>query len=406
MKNQPLISVIVPVYGIERYIGICIESIINQTYRNLEIILVDDGSPDMSPRICDLYASKDPRIKVIHKENGGLVSARKAGIQVAQGEYVGYVDGDDWIGPGFYQALANAIIAQNADVVVAGFSHDLYNSSEPVLNAMPVGVYEGNALQKFFRHFMSYDHFFRYGVTTYLWNKLFRRELVRDYQLAAPNSINILEDAAVVYPAMLKAKKIVITDNCAYHYRQRDDSMLKTVPNIKVEAERLKTANHFMLDSFKDYPEEYHLKQQLDDVMLAVFIIRCGGITQITNEQVLNTIFNQDIENKKVIIYGAGSFGQQMYNRLAATNKIKINGWVDPFYWAYRRCGLDVDPVFSIASLDYDYILLAGLDDGFKTKVSSIFTDLGVSSSKILKVEMDEDTRLKMLLQYLQYKKN
>ena len=100
--NQPLISVIVPIYGIERYLGICIESIIKQTYKNLEIILVDDGSKDRCPEICDLYAKKDTRIKVIHKENGGLVSARKAGIRIASGNYATYVDGDDWIEPGYY----------------------------------------------------------------------------------------------------------------------------------------------------------------------------------------------------------------------------------------------------------------------------------------------------------------
>ena len=102
---EPLISVLVPIYKIDRYLGICIESLLNQTYKNLEIILVDDGSPDRCPEICDLYASKDERIKVIHKSNGGLVSARKAGLMAAKGEYIGYVDGDDWVGPGFYHSL-------------------------------------------------------------------------------------------------------------------------------------------------------------------------------------------------------------------------------------------------------------------------------------------------------------
>lgn len=99
--TNPLISVVVPIYKIDRYLGVCIESVLNQTYTNLEIILVDDGSPDRCPEICDLYAKKDTRIKVIHKRNGGLVSARKAGILSATGKYIGYVDGDDWIGPGF-----------------------------------------------------------------------------------------------------------------------------------------------------------------------------------------------------------------------------------------------------------------------------------------------------------------
>ena len=103
--ETPLVSVIVPIYKIDKYVGICIESIINQTYQNLELILVDDGSPDRCPEICDLYASKDSRIKVIHQKIGCLVSARKAGLEASTGTFIGYVDGDDWIGPGFYQSL-------------------------------------------------------------------------------------------------------------------------------------------------------------------------------------------------------------------------------------------------------------------------------------------------------------
>ena len=127
--KAPLISVIVPIYGIERYVGYCIESIIKQTYPNLEIILVDDGSPDRCPQLCDLYASKDKRIKVIHKKNGGLVTARKAGVLAAHGDYIGFVDGDDWIGPGFYQSLLSNITASDADIAVAGLSRDLFDKS-------------------------------------------------------------------------------------------------------------------------------------------------------------------------------------------------------------------------------------------------------------------------------------
>ena len=119
MEKQPLISVIVPIYMIDRYVGICVESIVNQTYRNLEIILVDDGSKDRCPEICDLYASKDSRIKVVHKINGGLVSARKAGLAVATGSLISYVDGDDWIGPRFIEKLVTAWQETDADMVCA-----------------------------------------------------------------------------------------------------------------------------------------------------------------------------------------------------------------------------------------------------------------------------------------------
>lgn len=401
MNRNPLISVIVPVYMTERYIGACIESLMNQTYKNIEIILVDDGSKDMCPQLCDLYASKDSRIKVIHKENGGLVSGRKAGILASKGEYIGYVDGDDWIGPGYYQSMLDAIEDNNADIVIAGFCRDLFGKSERMQNAIPPGIYEGESLVFFYKNMISYGDFFNHGITTYFWNKLFRRDAIYSYQLAVDNSFFVLEDGSAVFPAMLAAKKIIVTDNFAYHYRQREGSMLKTVTNLKVESARLKAVNDFLLNAIKDYPEKYQLRKQVDDLMLSTYIVRCGGITDIGNEQDLNFIFNESIDGKKVVIYGAGTFGQQLHSRLAQSNKTQISAWIDPDYWEYRRCCMNVDPISSILNVDYDYVLFAGLDTKAKTRAVSFLTDFGVKSSKILSVDMDVATRKRMLEQYL-----
>ncbi len=142
--REPLVSVIVPIYRIERYLGLCIESLINQTYKNLEIILVNDGSPDRCPEICDLYASKDMRIKVVHKVNGGLVSARKAGWKVATGQYAAYVDGDDWVEPSYYEILVETAVNTNADMVCSGFTRDLFTTTIEQTNKIPAGYYEGD----------------------------------------------------------------------------------------------------------------------------------------------------------------------------------------------------------------------------------------------------------------------
>ena len=139
----------------------------NQTYRNLEIILVDDGSTDRAPEICDLYAKKDKRIKVIHKTNGGLVSARKAGLEIATGDYAGYVDGDDWISPGFYEALVNTIIEYDSDVVVAGMSRDLFSVSTKINSKIPAGNYVGERLTRLKQNMLTYEKFSRIGITTY-----------------------------------------------------------------------------------------------------------------------------------------------------------------------------------------------------------------------------------------------
>ena len=119
-----LISVIVPVYNTEKYLGRCVDSIINQTYTNLEIILVDDGSPDNSPAICDEYAKKDQRIKVIHKENGGLSSARNAGLDIAKGDFISFIDSDDWVEKDLFEVLVSLYGKTQAEIIASSFVGD------------------------------------------------------------------------------------------------------------------------------------------------------------------------------------------------------------------------------------------------------------------------------------------
>ena len=114
---NPLISVIVPIYKVEKYLDRCVESLINQTYKNLEIILVDDGSPDNSPAMCDNYAKKDSRIKVVHKKNGGLSDASNVGMSVATGEFISFIDSDDYVSDDFFEVLYNTMITEKSDIV-------------------------------------------------------------------------------------------------------------------------------------------------------------------------------------------------------------------------------------------------------------------------------------------------
>ena len=121
-----LISVIIPVYKVERYLPRCIDSILSQTYKNIELLLIDDGSPDSSGDICDEYAEKDPRVRMFHKENGGVSSARNLGLDEAKGDYIGFVDSDDYIAPGMYEKLVELIEDNNADIAVCRSSYIIY----------------------------------------------------------------------------------------------------------------------------------------------------------------------------------------------------------------------------------------------------------------------------------------
>lgn len=396
----PLISVVVPIYMIDRYLGICIESLLNQTYQSLEIILVDDGSKDRCSEICDLYASKDKRIRVIHKENGGLVSARKAGVLAATGRYIGFVDGDDWVGKGFYQSLYNAICQNDCDVAIAGYTRDLFSQSKSLYNTVPSGYYEGDALQTVFSQMISYGEFYRHGISTYHWNKLFKREVILKHQLEIADDVSIGEDAVVVYATLLDCKRICITDNCAYHYRQREDSMLKSSVDMDKELVRVRALYKNLSKVVEGHPAELQLQRQVDDFITGIFIIRSGGYVKSDDRELQGFPFGKTLEGKRIVLYGGGTFGQQLMKRMMKVANCEIVGWVDDDYWEYRRCCLNVDPVDSITSRAFDYVIIASLDAEYVRSSSRRLVDFGVSERSIVSVSTSQPQRQKALDYY------
>lgn len=397
--KKALVSVIVPIYGIDKYIGICIESLMNQTYKNIEIILVDDGSPDRSPEICDLYATKDSRIKVIHKVNGGLVSARKAGIEEATGMYVGYVDGDDWIAPGFYEAMVKTIVEYDSDIVVAGMSKDLFSTSSMITSKIPAGNYEGERLELLKSNMLTYNKFSRIGVTTYVWNKLFKREKLIPYQIAVNNGISIGEDAAVTYPYLMDCNKVSIIDNYDYHYRQREDSMLKKTKEYSSEVIGLRKLYDHLIKASYLHDDKYNYKKQIRDFVLGICIMRSGGIIKEIKEAV--SPYDKEFCGSDIVVYSAGTFGQQLMKRIEENNYCNVVGWIDVDYKEYRRCCLDVDPVESIDFIKFDYVLVATVDGVTAENIKNKLIWRGVPGNKILIVNCPEEKRDYLLERYL-----
>lgn len=421
MEKHPLVSVIVPIYMIDRYVGICIESIMNQTYKNLEIILVDDGSPDRAPEICDLYQSKDDRIRVIHKKNGGLVSARKAGLKEAKADLITYVDGDDWIGPQFIEKLVRAAEETDADMVCAGQTRVIFERRATLTDALSKGVYladiadpeelvrDGSSdsriagtMSALLEQMMSCGTFYRPGISTYVWNKLFRREILYDVQMRVDEKISIGEDAAVTYPALLKCRRVAVTDNAEYHYRQREDSMLKQSSSFSDEAGKLKALYEYLMR-----PEvwggtgldRYHLERQILDYVLSICIMRSGG--RLPEDDY--STFNKAYFGKNVVIFSAGTFGQQLVNRFRETGHCRVVGWVDDDYWEYRRCCLNVDPVDQIREMDFDYVLIASVSQAFSDEAIRRLTGYGVNRRRILTVTVpaDEERRKNLTKRFL-----
>lgn len=226
-NTKPLFSVIVPVYGVELYIRQCIDSILCQTFSDFELILVDDGSMDSCPEICDGYAKQDSRIHVIHKENGGLVTARQSGVALARGQYVACVDGDDWIAPDYLKDFAKAIDATGADIVCCG-SVWWTSSTHAVKKVFPLKarLYEKSEIEKIIFPYLIEDASGAYFPNN-LWAKVFTIQTYRQQQLSVNPSIKIAEDSACVKPCVYRAKRISVIGQCNYYYRQVPTSMTK-----------------------------------------------------------------------------------------------------------------------------------------------------------------------------------
>lgn len=221
-----MISVIVPVYKVENYLRQCLDSLAAQTLDDIEIIIVDDGSPDGCPEICDEYAAKDARMKVVHKENGGLLSARKAGFAASKGDYIGFVDGDDWVEPDTFLNMYKAVCEHSPDMVLSDFLCDYGDCIEPSDQCFEEEFYDRARLESEIFPKMLFDgRFYRFGVNPNCWSKLVKRELIEKNLSPVDERIRMGEDAAFIYPCMLDSQSITCVKTPTYHYRITEQSM-------------------------------------------------------------------------------------------------------------------------------------------------------------------------------------
>ncbi len=236
----PELSVIIPVYNTERYIKKCINSIINQTFTDYEIILVDDASTDASGRICDEYAAKYDFIKVVHKDHDGPTHTRKAGLRAARGRYISYIDSDDYIEPQMYEFLMDKLMKYNADIAICNIAIETENSRLPLYLNFKEGLYNKERLKSEIYPNMLFSHDKNVpGIHPSLCNKVIRRQVIEKVIMDITEEIYLGEDAICTYPCMLDAKSVYITyDKFFYIYRQTslsmshqyDERLLKKLP--------------------------------------------------------------------------------------------------------------------------------------------------------------------------------
>lgn len=219
--NQELVSLIVPIYKVEMYLDQCVSSIVNQTYQKLEIILVDDGSPDHCPEMCDEWAKKDSRIRIIHKQNGGLSDARNAGIEVCQGEYLAFIDSDDWIETDYVEKMLQTAQNENADIVACTFVDEYEATGKTVFK--PKERFVGDSEQALL---MLYDGT-RIAAAAM---KLYRHRIWKDMRFPVGR---LYEDALTTYKAFDLADRIAQIPDGLYHYRIREGSIMTSKFSLK-----------------------------------------------------------------------------------------------------------------------------------------------------------------------------
>lgn len=284
LNSSVLISIIVLIYKVEPYIRQCIDSLINQAFKDFEIILVDDGSPDSCPEICDEYTAKDSRIKVIHKENGGVVSARKAGLAAAAGEYITFVDGDDWIGERFIEQQAEIIEKYSPDILTVTacyFSTEGNDELRDICNGYR-GLYGREQLEKeVFNKTVYTPPFFSFGISPCVWNKFIRRELLLRFLPNEPENIRMGEDLAVSMPCILMADTAYFSDACGYYYRQNPTSITHTFD--PTAPERVVSLIETLERETEQYGNKYGIKDQI--AVYAVYITEGTLISLIQGSQ-------------------------------------------------------------------------------------------------------------------------
>lgn len=241
-----LLSIIVPVYKVEKYLKRCLDSILAQTYKNIEIILIDDGSPDNSGAICDEYALKDNRIRVFHIDNNGVSSARNFGLKKAKGEYIGFVDSDDYIAPEMYEVLVNNLEENNADISICGFSQEdkhgvfhRYWKEDITTTLSTIEQIECLLVNRYYR--------------CSIWDRIYKKEVLSN--VSFHRDIKIYEDMLFDYEAIKNSKKAVYTSTPYYYYCENDSNSAARSPFSDTKMDIIKVCKIIYDDINNNYPE-------------------------------------------------------------------------------------------------------------------------------------------------------
>ena len=330
-NNCPMLSVIIPIYNSEKYLEKCLESVVNQTFTDMEIILVNDGSTDHSLDICNSYQKKDTRIKVISKENGGLIRARKTGLSAAAGKRIGFVDSDDWIEPEMYEVLLRHMEETGCDMISSGITRDYQdeNRSVDLFDHYEEGCCTDLTAEIYPTMLFDFQQN-DFGLYCTLVNKVFKKEILEEVYAEIQEEVFYGEDALTCYPYCLLCRSIFILHQSFYHYSIRSGSMCSSAD------QRLAQNSYLLYDglrnAFLKADTPFIFMRQLQRYMINIerhCLKRLYHIELSAWDQ-WKFFYPERVFEKKYVIYGAGACGQALYRFLCQNGKEKnMVHWVD-----------------------------------------------------------------------------
>ncbi|MCR5669022.1 MAG: glycosyltransferase [Lachnospiraceae bacterium] len=371
-----MISIIVPIYNVASCLEKCIESICKQTYSNIEIILVDDGSTDGSSDICDKYAKRDERIRVIHQKNGRLTRARKAGMHIATGKYIGFVDGDDWIEPDMYKVLYGDMIRENVSLVLSGLYREDDKGVYSVRSATNCGsgLFEEERLIELKKHL-------RLNLNWSSCNKLYKKELVEEELYKVDDDLSGIEDDYFSAGCIARVNRLFVEDRTFYHAYDRHNSETHSKhPDYYLMMHRAIPYYKEMM-SYGDLD----MKKELQKTVINGILM---GVENVLEDIFFPTFYfanNLNIgSDKKVLLYGAGSVGECYYQQIVNKQLFKVLAWVDKKLGKSSKTGHELIKPEEIKGYEFDYILLSVLNESDAKNISEELLVLGVPKEKIV----------------------
>lgn len=384
METNPLVSVVVPVYNAGAYFSDCLESIAGQTYENLEAILVDDGSTDGSSGMCDAFAKKDSRFRVIHQQNMGAASARTAGIVCASGKYICFVDADDKIDAemiGFFienigecDLLTSGCACEDAPGVwnmrMDSFNEGVYNTKE--------------TLDYFISNMIIFEKRFEDGVLPFLVNKLYKTEIIKEVSQEINLSIVYAEDRDLLFRYILKISSVCVVHQNFYYYRYRSDSIMRMInKNFMSDLNNLYLS---LEKAFAGHPKEKCLLYQLRLFILSRIYTIPLFMGFSANEWLTGYVFPfSELEREsRIILYGAGSVGIRYYQQIHRQNQLCLVLWVDRNWKDYEAGSMPVSSPKLISGSKYDYIIIAVKRKELADEIRNELADMGVQEDQIL----------------------